>query len=209
MRLILIGTEYTGKSTLFQGLMDWGHENGIHHHLDDHFSIPDCQMLKSEEDQKIMTGLPEVLKERFQRFQIAYHVRLINKYEHILLGGFHIEEAVYGPRYYYPEIGRLAETPRAWEAGMPGDTLLVYLTARKEVIAERMKKDPHTFQVVPEEDIEEMQAAFGQEYRKTWIMRKFSIDTSDLTPEILLGTFLKESVTHLDTRDLLIRSAIA
>ena len=87
MRLILIGTEYTGKSTLCQGLMDWGHANGIHHHLDDHFSIPDCQMLKSEEDQKIMTGLPDILKERFQRFQIAYHVRLINKYEHILLGG--------------------------------------------------------------------------------------------------------------------------
>ncbi len=70
MRLILIGMEYTGKTTLSQGLMDWGHENGIHHHLDDHFSIPDCQMLKSEEDQKIMTGLPDVLKERFQRFHI-------------------------------------------------------------------------------------------------------------------------------------------
>ena len=168
MRLILIGTEYSGKTTLCQGLMDWGHANGIHHHLDDHFSIPDCQMLKSEEHQEIMTGLPEALKERFQRFQIAYHVRLINKYEHILLGGFHIEEAVYGPKYYYPEIGRLAETPRAWEAGMPEDTVLVHLTATRDVIAKRMKEDPHTYQVVPEADIEEMQTAFDQEYRKTW-----------------------------------------
>jgi broad-specificity NMP kinase len=209
MRLILIGTEYTGKTTLCQGLMDWGHENGIHHHLDDHFSIPDCQMLKSEEDQKIMTGLPDVLKERFQRFQIAYHVRLINKYEHILLGGFHIEEAVYGPKYYYPSIGRLVETPRAWEAGMPDDTVLVYLRAKKEVIADRMKQNPHAYQVVPESDIEEMQEAFNQEYRKSWIMRKLTIDTSELSADGLLEAFLKASIPHLDTRDLLIRAAIA
>ena len=208
MRLILIGTEYTGKSTLCQGLMDWGHDNGIHHHLDDHFSIPDCQMLRSKDDQKIMTGLPDVLKERFQRFQIAYHVRLINKYEHILLGGFHIEEAVYGPKYYYPTIGRLAETPRAWEEGMPSDTILVYLKASRDVIAKRMKKDPHTYEVVPEADIDEMQAAFDLEYRQTWIRRKLTIDTSDMTPEGLLETFLKESIPHLDTRDLLIRQSL-
>ena len=209
MRLILIGTEYTGKTTLCQGLMDWGHENGIHHHLDDHFSIPDCQMLKSEEDQKIMTGLPDVLKERFQRFQIAYHVRLINKYEHILLGGFHIEESVFGPKYYYPSIGRLVESPWAWEAGMPEDTVLVHLTADKKVISERMKADPHSYQVVPESDIEEMQAAFMEEYRKTWIMRKLTIDTTELSGDGLLKTFLKESIPHLDTRDLLIRQGIA
>ena len=208
MRLILIGTEYAGKTTLCQGLMDWGHDNGIHHHLDDHFSIPDCQMLKSEEDQKIMTGLPDVLKERFQRFQIAYHVRLINKYEHILLGGFHIEESVYGPKYYYPSIGRLVETPRAWEEGMPDDTILVHLTADRAKIAERMKANPHTYEVVPEGDIEEMQAAFDQEYRKTWIRRKLTIDTTELSDGDLLKAFLKASIPHLDTRDLLIRQSL-
>ena len=40
MRLIAIGCEYTGKTTLFEGLMKWGQDRGIHHHLDDHFSIP-------------------------------------------------------------------------------------------------------------------------------------------------------------------------
>ncbi len=119
MRIVAIGCEYTGKTILFQGLMAWGHDRGIHHHLDDHFSIPDCQMLKSKEDQETMRSLPQILKERYQRFQLAYHVRLINKYEHILLGGFHIEEYIYGPRYYYPDIGRIAETPRAWEVSRP------------------------------------------------------------------------------------------
>ena len=205
MRLITIGCEYTGKTTLFQALMEWGHERGIHHHLDDHFSIPDCQMLKTKEDREVMRGLPEILKERYQRFQLAYHVSLINKYEHILLGGFHIEEYVYGPRYYYPDIGRVAETPRAWEVKMPPDTILVHLTARPDVIEKRMDDAQHDYPVVPKEDIDDVLKEFQQEFRSSWIKRKFVIDTSDLAPEDLLQTFLKESTPFLDTRDFLIR----
>ena len=44
------------------------------------------------------------IKERFQRFQLVYHIRLMHEYEDILLGGFHIEEQVYGPKYYYPAL---------------------------------------------------------------------------------------------------------
>jgi len=92
---------------------------------------------------------------------------------------------------------------------MPDDTVLVYLRAKKEVIADRMKQNPHAYQVVPESDIEEMQEAFNQEYRKSWIMRKLTIDTSELSADGLLEAFLKASIPHLDTRDLLIRAAIA
>ncbi len=208
MRLIVIGTEYTGKTALIDGIQTWAQEKlGIHHHLDDHFSIPDQQMLKSEEHQKIMTGLPGVLKERFQRFQVAYHVRLINKYEDILLGGFHIEEVVYGPRYYYPEIGRVAETPRAWEEGMPRDSIMCLLTASPDVIKQRMKDDPHEYPVVPESDIEECQAEFEREYRQCWFRRRLQIDTSDLTPDQLLSKFLEDVIPHLTERDLAIRNA--
>jgi hypothetical protein len=205
MRLIAIGCEYTGKTTLFDGLMQWGDDHGIHHHLDDHFSIPDCQMLRSAEDQQTMNELPQVIKERFQRFQLAYHVRLINKYEHILLGGFHIEEGVYGPRYYYPEVGRIGEPPRRWETEMPEDTILVHLKASPEVIAERMARAPHAYPVVPGEDVQEILEAFQREYRETWIRRKIEIDTTELTPERLLDAFLKASEPHLNTRDMLIR----
>lgn len=210
MRLIVIGTEYTGKTALIDKIQAWSQDNlGIHHHLDDHFSIPDQQMLKSEEHQKIMTGLPGVLKERFQRFQIAYHVRLINKYEHILLGGFHIEEVVYGPRYYYPEIGHIAEAPRAWEADMPTDSIVCLLTAQPDVIKRRMKDDPHEYPVVPESDIEECQAEFQREFGQSWFKRKLQIDTSDLAPAQLLTQFLGDVVPHLSERDLAIRSAKA
>eukprot|EP01043_Picozoa_sp_COSAG02_P116269 COSAG02_NODE_52679_length_306_cov_0.932367_1_plen_36_part_10 len=30
------------------------------------------------------------------------NARVGRRYEHILLGGFHIEEQIYGPRFYYP-----------------------------------------------------------------------------------------------------------
>ena len=205
MRLILIGCEYTGKTTLSDALMAWGREKGIHHHLDDHFSIPDCQMLKTVEDQQAMLGLPEVIKERYQRFQLAYHVNLINKYEHILLSGFHIEEVIYGPRYYYPSIGIVAEPPRRWETQMPSDTILVHLKAREDVVRSRMQSDPHTYQVVQPDDVVEVLSEFEREYRQSWIARKFELDTSDLGPENLLDVFLEASNPYLNERDLLIR----
>ena len=205
MRLIAVGCEYAGKSTLLQGLQKWGIERGIRHHLDDHFTIPDCQMLKTKEDREAMLGVPQTLKERFQRFQIAYHVRLINKYEHIMLGGFHIEEMVYGPRYYYPDLGRIIESPRREETLMPDDTILVHLTASPEAIAKRMDADPHEYPVVPKDDIDAVLDGFQKEFTASWIMRKFQIDTTDLTPDTLLDAFFEASTPHLSSRDLLIR----
>ena len=55
MRLVVIGTEYAGKTALIDGLMAWGDGVGIHFHLDDHFSIPDRQFL-SEGDTRAMVA---------------------------------------------------------------------------------------------------------------------------------------------------------
>ena len=49
-----------------------------------------------------MLAMLPAIKERFQRFQIVYHVRLLHRYRDILLGGFHIEEKVYGPKILLP-----------------------------------------------------------------------------------------------------------
>ena len=206
MRLILIGTEYAGKTTLSQALQQWGQDRNIRHHMDDHFTIPDCQMLKTKEDQEIMRGLPQVIKERYQRFQLAYHVRLLHKYEHIILAGFHIEETVYGPRYYYPDIGRVAETPAAWEAQMPPDTILILLTARPDVIEKRMADTPHEYAVVPKDEVQDVQREFQEEFRKSILKKKFQIDTSDLTLEGLLDAFFDASIQHITVKDHLIRN---
>ncbi len=198
MRIIAIGCEYSGVSTLLNGLFEWGRERHIHFHMDDHFTIPDAYHLSDEEQSAMLDMLP-ALKERFQRFQIVYHVRLINLYEHILLGGFHIEEEVYGPRYYYP--GRQVSDTRRYENEMPADTLLVHLYARPDVIQRRMQAAPHPHTLISPDDVPQLLDAFDQQYRQSWIQRKIAIDTSDSTPEQLLNAFFERARGHLEPRD--------
>ncbi len=203
MRVIAVGCEYCGVTCLLDGLLDCGLQRGIDAHLDDHFSIPDRYHL-GREDQQAMVDLSPVLKERFQRMQIVYHIRLLHRYEDILLGGFHIEEAVYGLRYYYP--GHSASEMRQYEAEMPGDTMLVLLFARPDVLEARMERAPHEFNIIRRGDIPELLASFRREYEVSLLTHKFEIDTSDLSPQQLLETFLKRSVPHLTSRDLILRT---
>ncbi len=66
MRIIAVGCEYSGVSTLIDGIDTWGKDRGIRHHLDDHFTIPDAYHLTEEEQQGMLKMLPAI-KERFQR----------------------------------------------------------------------------------------------------------------------------------------------
>ena len=190
MRVIVVGCEYTGVTTLIEGLMDWGHERDINHHLDDHFTIPDRQHL-APEDRETMVNLSPALKERFQRMQLVYHIRLMHRFDHILLGGFHIEEAIYGPLYYYP--GGVASEIRQYEEEMPKNAILVHLTASPEVIQKRMETNLHEYSLIKTEDIPMLLDRFQEEFDASLIPNKIQIETSDLTPETLLETFLSES----------------
>ena len=49
MRLIVVGCENVGKTTLANNIHSWGQENGFPFHLDDHFTIPDTQNLNEDE----------------------------------------------------------------------------------------------------------------------------------------------------------------
>lgn len=206
MRLIVIGTEYAGKTTLIDALMEWGDSIGIHHHLDDHFSIPDRQFL-SPGDQRAMLAMPPVIKERFQRFQIYYHIHVLQNHADCLLGGFHIEEAIYGPRYYYP-TNPWPPYQRTIEAELPEDTILLLLKASPEAIRRRMREVPHPDQIVPEGDVEAVSAEFEREWRQSWIKHKLVVDTTELTPSSLLAEFQRRIVPFLDTRDLVRRQLL-
>ena len=201
MKIIIVGCEYTGVTALCEGLITWGKERGINFHLDDHFTIPDRQQLSPEDRATIVTLSPS-LKQRWQQMQIVYHVRLMNMIDHILLGGFHIEEEVYGPLYYYP--GSAVVGSREFESELPKEGILVHLTARQEVIEARMESDPHEYPVVKKEDIPMVLNRFNDEVKVSWLKQKLEIDTSDLTPDQLLQTFLEKARPLMSARDLLI-----
>jgi len=199
MRVIIAGCEYVGKTTLIQDLQKWGGEIGIRFHLDDHFSLPDTMHL-SEEDQKSMLALSPLLKERFQRFQAQYHIYVMHNNEHVLFAGYHIEEAVYGPLYYY---GRPANSIRSLEPQMSDDAILVLLTARPEVIRQRMAEHPHPYTIIKEQDIPMLLERFQEEFGQSLLRKKIRIDTSDHTSEEVLQEFLTAVKPLLKTQDLL------
>lgn len=202
MRIILTGCEYAGKSTLAEALRQWGLTHGFRFHMDDHFTVPDAS-LRTDEEREYARHAPPAMKERFQRFQIYYHLHLLHTYDDICLVGFHSEEAVYGPRYYYPD-GRIPQDyHRQIEKEMPRDTIYCLLSARPEVLKQRMREAPHQYQLVQENEIEEVQAAFEREFVACWLKPKFRLDTSDLAPEQIQPAFLSAVKGWLPERDLL------
>ena len=105
MRVIAVGCEYSGVSTLIEGLDDWGKERGFQHHLDDHFTIPDAFQLSDEEQQAMLNMLPAI-KERFQR--------LPKKLDELLETKFlkKIPPDPYGGEYVLIENGRVFSTSK-------------------------------------------------------------------------------------------------
>jgi len=199
MRVIAAGCEYSGVSSLLRGLMEWGRNRGVNFHLDDHFSIPD-QLHPGPEDQQALVDMSAPLKERFQRLQLGYHVRVLRHYEHCLFSGFHIEEMVYGERYYYPGVATV--DPMSYEPEIESDSILVQLHASPEIIRARMAADPHEYNLISAEEIPHLQAEFAELHRRSILSHKIEIDTSHLSPEQLLNTFFGRAEPHLAPRDL-------
>jgi hypothetical protein len=92
---------------------------------------------------------------------------------------------------------------RQIEKEFPPDTLLCLVSARPEVIRSRMSEAPHQYQLVPEGDVEEVQAAFEREFTACWLKRKIRLDTSDLSPDQVVPAFLSAAKRYLVERDLI------
>lgn len=197
MRAIFVGIEYAGKSTLIQLLDSYYRKRKLHTHPDDHFSIPDISL--SHESRALAVNFPDDVKERTQRMQIHYHIDIIKDYEHAMMGGWHIEEAVYTSMYggdpdstYYSNY--IYRAQRSYEtqvlaAGLP-DVVLIHVTASDATIRDRMRIAPHEYQVIKEKDIAEIKRRFDEEVEKSLF--------SQLTPMIVLDTTDKTSSQSFD-----------
>lgn len=202
MRLIVIGCEYVGKTTFTRKLLEWGAKHDMKFHPDDHFTIPDESLSKADRD--VMLTLSPAFKERFQRFQMVYHVRILRNFRDAIEVGFYGEEAVYGPLYYgyAPDLLGVRHG-RELEKELPQDTILLLLAASAEAVAERMERSPHEYQVIRKEDIAVLLRKFEEEFRDSTIHAKLRIDTTSLTPDQVLEEYLRQARGYFSSEDLL------
>ena len=215
MKLIITGCEHVGKTTLAAGVSRWladlaGYSRSFH----DHFTLPSPEV--AGEDRDLFMRMSPAFKERFQRYQMAYHAggAFLSADDHLLVG-YHIEEAVFAPLYYgYGGRGEYADRSvyaRRIEHGImkdAPDTLLVLLTARPEVIRERMARDPMPRDqkgrrpgVLREKNVEHVLQRFREEFAASLIRRKFVIDNSDLSPGETLSDFTWKAQKFLSHED--------
>ena len=144
-----------------------------------------------------------------QRHSIAYHISPESlRYHDNVFIGLHIENAIYGQRYFGYFAGELAkdrqilidhfeEAIMEFAPEMP----LVLVKATPDMIARRMKENPHRITVVPEADIREVLDEFETEFQNSSLRHKLTVDTTEGGAEENLAAFLKEFEPHLNDID--------
>ncbi len=210
MNIIAIGCEYTGTTTLMLGLQEWmkgafGQTTIFH----DHFKLPnnsghppldpDSIIFDEEEKRQILTMSPK-LKELFTRYTLYYHSPTRARNSTTLGGlhiGHHIDEMIYAPMYFgYGRPGepgdRRVEGQNVEQALMKymPETVLVLMRASADVVRSRMRSAPHVDGVVRDEDIECVLERFEEEFARSAIRNKFTLDTTESSPEETFEEFL-------------------
>ncbi len=215
MRLTIVGCEYAGKTTLANEIVEWtGRTMGGGRPFHDHFTIPNPE-LSPEAQEQFLTLHPQI-KEMYQRFIFSHHLSpLFLKGPDHNMTGFHIEEAVYAPLYYGyggknsgapyrspdGERTRLARRLDKEILDAAPDTVLILVKAAPDVIARRMKENPHKYQIVREEDIEYVLKRFEEEFGWSLMPKKLVLDTTHATLEETLAEFVEQIEPHLTVAD--------
>jgi thymidylate kinase len=213
MRLFFIGCEYAGTTTLANAVYQWGKEKlgiefgGVH----DHWKIPHMighpPDLSPEEQEQVLALTPKIL-EAFQRHNLYYHTPTKPDDGDFIIVGYYIEDTIYSQLYYNYGGEQQAGDRIIHSKNIERQVLtytpqivLIHVTATPEVIAKRMKENPHPHSLVPPEDIELVLRRFDEEYKRSGIPRKFTIDTSNATVEESLAEFVRKIEPYLTNTD--------
>lgn len=214
MKLILNGCEYAGTTTLAEALNRWSMDvMGAGLSIHDHFKLPDSKPhgipLTDEEIRQFQAISPR-LTEVIQRHNIYYHMpkEVPKKKKNGIIIGLHIDDAVYAPLYWgYGKAGMIGEraiiSTHIEHAIMKytPETVLVQVKADPAVIAERMKRDPHPYQVVQEKDIEHVLHRFEEENWHSILGGRITLDTSRSTVQETVEEFAKKITPSLTDSD--------
>jgi hypothetical protein len=223
MKAIFVGCEYAGATTLMQGLVTWsnqvmGEGNGFWgYHA--HWTLPDNnghwkldeENFTTPEEQALLMALSPKQKELIQRHSLAYHTSpasLRGDNDNLFIG-LHIENAIYGRRYYGYFQGESGEFEREYILrhtdkdimALSPETVLVLVKASRDTIAQRINENRHKFHQVPEEDIQEVLDEFQAEFDRSTIERKITIDTTDGAVEENLADLIKQLEPFFTDKD--------
>ena len=200
MRLIICGIEYSGTTTLANGISDWaGSTIGGEFPVHDHWKFPNIECYRpgspshslSDADRQTVLGLSPKLKEMLQRQSLVMHFGDAGEVNDQILAGFHLDDTVYGPLYFdyggqdEPQGGPRTRYARYVEEQFhkrAPETVFVYLRASAEAIARRMREEPRRWGVLKHDDIERVLEAFEKEAEAALFPNKIELDTSDSTP---------------------------
>ena len=213
MRVIIIGCEYTGTTTLGYGIQEWATQNigGIEFGLvHDHWKIPHTINHPSDmtdEEQAQYMALSPRIKEAAQRHNLYYHTIAKRDTDGIVVG-YYFEDSIYAPLYYgYGGEGgpgdRVHHSQMIEERNLEfaPETVLVLVKASPEVLRRRMNESPHQRQVIEDKDIELVLQSFEEAFEASTIPQKITLDTSEATPEKTLAEFVDKVEPYLTERD--------
>jgi len=212
MRIIMIGCEYAGKTTLGAEIAKWLEENmGTPCGWHDHFVLPFAEGSGSEvekEAEQVLAMKPALL-EKYSRYMIDYHFNhAFYQDNHHLLVNWYYGDAVYAPLYYGyggpDEYADRQAMARRYDveimSGAP-DTVLVLVKASAEAIRQRMAETPHPWCILKDQDVELVLQRFEEEYTRSGIRRRFTLDTSNTTVKETFQAFLRQMEPHFTGKD--------
>ncbi len=215
MRLIIAGCEYSGTTTLAFALDDWLEETmGARFPLiHDHWKLPDTsghpQADMTDDERGQVLALSPVLKEMTQRHSLYYHIQA-NSWNgpDWLSIGLHIDDSVYAPLYFgYGGDGKphdrkvVSQQVEGSILRFAPDIVLVQVTASAEVIADRIRANPHPNGPLKAGDVQTVLDRFDDAFARSTVRHKIALDTSDSSVEDTVAEFARKVEPHLTDSD--------
>ena len=214
MRIVIVGCEYSGTTTLAFKIREWIHEEigGYVNLVHDHFKFPYTVTHEPEysavpvdfttEEQDQVLALSPRIKETIMRHNVVYHATgLSGKTDKVVIG-LHIEDAIYGELYFGYESRRQfmdGIENRILNAGK--DAVLCHVSASPEVIRSRMAENPHPNGVLRNPDVELVLERFREEFERSRLCHKIELDTTSATVEETMMEFVGKVEPHLTEHD--------
>jgi len=214
MRLIVIGCEYAGKTSIVAELGKWwteltGAAPGIH----DHFVVPDLvhkdPPKTDAEEAQIATLIPSLL-EKFQRYNIEYHLWPFRHDNDMWAVNHYYGDAVYAPLYYgyggageYSDRRMMARYYDRETLDCDPDAVIVLVKATPEVIRRRMAAEPRPKCPLKEADVEKVLGLFQEEFERSLIFKRIMLDTSTATVAETVAEAVKQVTPFIPEKDTL------